>query len=124
MKKRILTVLMQPEGVAPDEVVEAVEWTVTTILADQIRAEHELRMRKAGVEEAPVMFGAALAWAALAREGWTSLGLDEFAKVVFDIKRLDDAGDVDPTQPAALTDSASGSPSHTPAPDTTSGSTE
>ena len=121
MQKRILTVLMHPEGAPAD--AAPVEHTVTTILADQVRAERELRMRKASVEDFPLMFGGALAWAALGREGKTSLQLEEFTSAVYDIKRLDedDAGDVDPTRPAASTDSASASPSPTPAPDLTGG---
>ena len=125
MQKRILTVLIEQHGDA-EHPAGAVEHTVTTILADQVRAEHELRMRRAGVEDAPIMFGAALAWAALAREGKTQLALDEFNAAVYDIERVapEDAGVVDPTQPAASLDSASNWPSPTPAPDPTGGSPE
>ena len=107
MKKRILTVLMHPEDAPAD--AAPVELTVTTILADQILAERQMRMRKAGIEDYPILFGSALAWAALAREGRTSLDLEAFANVVFDITReqldKDDAA-VDPPRPAASSDSA------------------
>lgn len=110
MKKRILTVLMSdPDGVEIEE-------TVTTRLCDQVRAERELRQRRAGVEDSPVLFGTALAWAALAREGKTELGLDEFTMTAYDVKRVDEDGtpldqddegpDLDPTQAAASIGSA------------------
>lgn len=120
MDKLILTVLMQPEG-APED-AEPVELTVTTILADQKRAEREMRQRGAGTsEDSPIFFGSALAWAALAREGRISCKLDEFDTRVFNLKQLEGAGEVDPTQPPPSTDSASPSPSPTPAPVSTTG---
>lgn len=110
MKKRILNVLMS------DQDGNEVEETVTTLLCDQVRAEQQLRMRGSGVGDSPVMFGTALAWAALAREGKTQLNLDEFTTVAYDVKRVDEQGnpmnendedaDVDPTQQGPLNDSA------------------
>lgn len=117
MKKNILTVLMQPEG-APDD-AEPVELAVTAMLGDQMRAELEVsRRHKLAVEDAGINFVAAMAWAALAREGRITCKLDEFALRVYEIERLDDAAadDVDPTRPAASPDSASLSPSPTPEP--------
>lgn len=101
MKKNVLTAHMHSETV-PD----GYEETVTVLLCDQIRAERELRQRGLTAESAGITFVAAMAWAALAREGRIDVKFDEFTTRAYDITRVEDAGDVDPTQSAASTDSA------------------
>lgn len=120
MKKNTLTVLMHPESAALDDLdgVEPVEETVTAMLCDQMRAELEVKKRhQVSVEDAGINFVSIMAWCALARQGRISCKLEEFAQRVYEIEREDpdDAADVDPTQPAASSDSAWSSPSPTPA---------
>lgn len=122
MEKNVYTVTMRPDDAAPT--AAPVELKVQALLCDQVRAERELRQRGTGVQDAPVMFVSAIAWAALAREGRIATKFDEFTTHAIDVTRAKDAGDVDPTQPAASSDSASPSPSPTPAPDPTGGSPE
>lgn len=114
MKKNVMVVLMQPD----DPAAEPVEEIVTVLLADQMRGELELKRRSnVTAQEAGVNFVAAMSWAALAREGRIKCKFEEFGLRVYEIVRQDEteAGEVDPTQPAASTGSASPSPSPTPA---------
>lgn len=122
MQKNIYTVTMRPED-APED-VHPVEVTVQALLCDQVRAERELRQRGTGVQDSPVMFVSAVAWAALAREGRIATKFDEFTTHAIDVSKQKDAGEVDPTQPAASNDSASPSPLPSPAPAPTGGSPE
>jgi hypothetical protein len=113
MQKNVYTVTMADQ----DEPL-----IVQTLLCDQVRAERELRQRGTGVQDAPVMFVSAIAWAALAREGRIGVKFDEFINQTIDVSKDEGAGDVDPTRPTVSNDSVSALPSPSPAPDLNGGS--
>jgi hypothetical protein len=119
MKRTVLTAYMPSDTDPAGEVEE----TVTVLLGDQMRAELELGKRGQSPTTHGISFVAAMAWAALAREGRTTLAFPEFAAQCFDVARQsdEDAPDVDPTRPAVSTDSVSSSPSSSPAPVPTGG---
>lgn len=79
---------------------------VTTVLVDQMRAEREAR-RLGGIngKTDPVTITALWCWAACVRLGHTELKFPEWTETVVAIGDPEES-DVDPTQPAALTDSA------------------
>lgn len=92
---------------------EAGEFTVTVRVGDQLRAELEgKRMGIAEVVRSPIHLQVLIAWAAMVREGNYSGKFAQFREDCCDTyDHEDDAGpdggdDVDPTTPAASTDSA------------------
>jgi hypothetical protein len=91
-----------------------------------MRAELETTKRGLSPEKNGIHFLAAMAWAAMTRQGLTELRLEEFSLACADIQAQDedDAPDVDPTRPAQSDDSASPWPLPTPDPASSGGSLE
>lgn len=86
--------------------LDGTEHEVTTILADQVEAERQLRKRGTGLDKSPLEFQSARVWHALVREAGYTKGLDEFYTDCADYQKTAAAEPVDPTQPAESPDSA------------------
>lgn len=100
MKKLTLTVLLDQDGTD-------VELEVSTMLADQMRAELEVKKRGLELQQSPVHFLSAMAWCALARTGQITDKFEDFAGRCYQVSKNEEDPDVDPSQPTASTGSVS-----------------
>lgn len=104
-KRLVVGMLAADEHGIPED-----EYVVDMLLGDQLRAELELKKRGMGKpSDAAVHFQSAIAWAAMVRQWGFAGDFKQFGQVaayVDDHKEDDPADEVDPTNPAASSDSA------------------
>lgn len=100
IKKTTYSALIDREDGNGEIQVEAVSRMV-----DHTVAAAQLRKRSLTPDKAGVDFAMAVCWAALVRTKQIEDKYEEFLKVCLDIDK-EDAGNVDPSQPAESTDSA------------------